>query len=85
MFSKQVLISLFVTLGQLFFFIIFFSKQLEENKSYQWLDLDRRPLVSHATVLPTEPQPLPNFSFLALGFNMWTISFPNQIDAIFIR
>ena len=30
-----------------------------------WLDLNRGPLVSEATALPTEPQPLPNF-FLSL-------------------
>ena len=30
------------------------------NKFCQWLDLNRRPLVSEATALPTKPQPLPH-------------------------
>ena len=45
-----------------FFFILIFSIQLIVNicslKFCQWPDLNCRPLVSEATVLPTEPQPL---------------------------
>ena len=35
-------------------------------KICQWLDLNRRPLLSEATALPTEPQPLPNGLLLSL-------------------
>ena len=50
----------------LFFFIFVFSIQLIVNKFIkfrQWLDSNRGPLVSEATPLPTEPQPLPNRLF----------------------
>ena len=50
----------------LFLFIFVFSIHLRVNKltnvQYKfcrWLDFNRRPLVSEATTLPTEPQPLP--------------------------
>ena len=39
------------------------SKQMF-NKFCQWLDSNRGPLVSEATALPTEPQPLPIFRTL---------------------
>ena len=45
----------------LFFFIFVFSIQLLLNKICWWLDLNRGSLVSEATPLPTESQPLPNF------------------------
>ena len=35
------------------------SKQMFHIKACWWLDLNRGPLVSEATALPTEPQPLP--------------------------
>ena len=41
------------------------SKQMF-NKFCQWLDLNRGPLVSEATALPTEPQPLPVWTNLCL-------------------
>ena len=47
----------------LFFFIFIFSIQLIVNawiKFRRWLDSNHGPLVSEATALPTEPQPLPN-------------------------
>ena len=47
-----------------FYFCLFNTIQLTLNKcsikNFQCLDSDRGPLVSEATVLPTEPQPLPN-------------------------
>ena len=48
----------------LFLFIFVFTIQLIINKCSikfcQWLESNRGPLVSKATALPTEPQPLPN-------------------------
>ena len=48
-------------------FIFVFSIQLIINKCSikfcQWLESNRGPLVSKATALPTEPQPLPNCSW----------------------
>ena len=35
-------------------------------KVCQWLDSNGKPLVSEATALPTEPQPLPNWPLLAV-------------------
>ena len=46
------------------FFNIVDSKQMFYRKNCQWLDLNRRPLVSEATALPTEPQPLLTALFL---------------------
>ena len=43
----------------LFFFIFVFSIQLIVNKKCRWLDSNCGSLVSEATALPTEPQPLP--------------------------
>ena len=41
---------------------------MSNKKVYQWLDLNREPLVSEETALPTEPQPLPvDFGFLSSG------------------
>ena len=38
-------------------------------KVWRWLDSNRGPLLSEATALPTEPQPLPIFSYLpTLGY-----------------
>ena len=49
----------------LFLYFRLFNTQLTANKCSiwinfcQWLDSNRRPLVSEVTALPTEPQPLP--------------------------
>ena len=46
------------------FFIFVFSTQLLMNnftKFRRWLDSNCGPLVSEATALPTEPQPLPSY------------------------
>ena len=61
-----------------FFFISSFqytvdSKQMFNiNKFCQWLDSNRGPLVSEATALPTEPQPLPNLYELCLLLYLYT-------------
>ena len=51
-----------------FFFIFVFSIQLTViNVQYKfcgWLDSNRIPLVSEATALPTEPQPLPTKTYV---------------------
>ena len=49
--------------SSLFFFIFVFLIQLTEYSKYKvclWMDSNRGPLVSEATALPSEPQPLPN-------------------------
>ena len=57
----------------LFFFTFVFSIQLTIGKQMfyikisQWLDSNRRSLVSEATTLPTGPQPLPNLFLLLTG------------------
>ena len=43
----------------LYFFIFVFSIQLTINKWSMQLDSNHGPLISEATALPTEPQPLP--------------------------
>ena len=40
-------------------FVSAFSIQLKIDQSYQWLNSNRGSLLSEATALPTEPQPLP--------------------------
>ena len=49
-----------------FLFIFVFSILLSENVA-QWLDLNRRPLESEATTLPTEAQPLSQISPFSIG------------------
>ena len=46
-----------------------------------WLDLKLRPLVSEATALPTEPQPLPNFGL----FLFFLVSFFHRILMLLSR
>ena len=63
-----------------FYFIFVFSIQLIINKCSikfcWWLESNRGSLVSKATALPTEPQPLPKLLFLKCHINynnyMWT-------------
>ena len=52
-------------LAQTFIFIISiqFKVQLIVNGIFRWLDSNRGSLVLEATALPTEPQPLPSWSF----------------------
>ena len=53
----------------LFFFIFVFSVHLTVNVNINfcwWLHSNRGPLELEATALPTEPQPLPWFSFIIL-------------------
>ena len=44
------------------------SKQMFYLKVCQWLDSNHGPLVSEATALPTESQPLPKFIYASLKF-----------------
>ena len=51
----------------IFVFSIHFTIQLMVNKICSWLYSNRRLLVSEATALPTEPQPLPQI------YNFWVL------------
>ena len=66
MFSHLNLVFIWAIAG-FFFFIFVFSIQLTVNnviyKFCQWQDFNCGPLLSEATALPTEPQPLPLPSF----------------------
>ena len=55
------------TISGLFFLYLHLFNTVDSkemfNKCCQWLDSNRGPLVLEVTTLPTEPQPLPLFSF----------------------
>ena len=53
-------------------FTLFFSIQFSNIKIRKWLDSNCRSLVSEATALPTEPQPLPEYFFCLTKFFLLT-------------
>ena len=52
------------------------------NKFGRWLDSNRGPLVSEATALPTEPQPLPTSANLLLATFVQVVSLPPLIPLL---
>ena len=78
--------------GLFFLYFRLFNTQLTVYKCSilinfcQWLDSNRGPLVSEATALPTEPQPLPMFYL----FTDWTLNLRSwvtqaNVDEVFSK
>ena len=53
------------------------------NKFCRWLESNRGPLVSKAASLPTEPQPLPNTTYLLCRYNFSYAQ--KNADALFVK
>ena len=88
--THKLLVFLIWAIRGLFLFIFVFSIQLIINnltnkcsiKFCRWLESNRRPLVSKATALPTEPQPLPSDDLFFNYFlsRLWSF---DPLDIIF--